>query len=70
MGYEQLASHRLIMIPILCSIPIIIHNFAPLLLKCFPRRNLGSALGTITAILLILNFIVFSPNTVFIYFKF
>lgn len=63
-------SHGVILVALLCAVPIVIHNWMPLALKLVPRRHLGLTLGLITAVLLVLNFTIYSPDSVFIYFKF
>jgi hypothetical protein len=42
----------------------------PWVLRHVPRRRLFPLLGALTGILLVLNFVIFSPAKAFIYFKF
>jgi alginate O-acetyltransferase complex protein AlgI len=63
-------SHRSLVLLLLASIPILVHNFAPIFLGTIKRRHLGGILGVITGFLLVINIIFYSPKTVFIYFKF
>jgi len=62
--------HRTIAVYLLCALPVLAHNYVPLLLKAVGRKRLGFVLGTSTGFLLLLNIIVFSPAAVFIYFRF
>jgi alginate O-acetyltransferase complex protein AlgI len=48
----------------------VIHQCTPFWIRRVPRSHLGGYLGTISAVLLLLNIIVHSPNKVFIYFRF
>ncbi|HKT17683.1 MAG TPA: MBOAT family O-acyltransferase [Stellaceae bacterium] len=48
----------------------VLHHLSPLCIATLPRRRLGLFLGVTTGILLMLDLMVYSPNKVFIYFKF
>ena len=52
------------------AVPVVAHNFVPVALKAAGRKRLGLILGASTGVMLLLNFIIQSPETVFIYFRF
>jgi hypothetical protein len=54
----------------LVALPAIAHQFAPTLLRRVPRRTLWPALGAITGVLALVNFIVPTSGTAFLYFRF
>ena len=55
---------------ILLGAAAIAHQLTPLWIGRLPRRQFGLWLGFITAILLVVDLLVFSPSKAFIYFKF
>ena len=55
---------------LLFAIPVVAHNFVPLALKAAGRKRLGLILGASTGVMLLLNLVIQSPETVFIYFRF
>jgi alginate O-acetyltransferase complex protein AlgI len=59
-----------LLIALIFSVPVIAHNLFPLLIPKLSRTNLAFVLGLSTAVMLLLNFIIVSPSTVFIYFRF
>ncbi|HUJ03778.1 MAG TPA: MBOAT family O-acyltransferase, partial [Rhizomicrobium sp.] len=56
--------------PLLIASGAVLHHVSPLCIARLPRRRLGLLLGAATGILLMLDLVVYSPNKVFIYFKF
>jgi hypothetical protein len=52
------------------ALPVVAHNFFPCLLPKMSRSMLMIVLGVLTGLLLVLNVIIFSPESVFIYFRF
>ena len=52
------------------ALPVVAHNFFPCLLPKMSRPTLMIVLCILTGLLLVLNIIVFSPESVFIYFRF
>jgi len=62
--------HRTFLMSLVCAIPVILHHCAPYLIRKLERRFLAVALGLSTSVMLVLNFIVFSPTKIFIYFRF
>lgn len=62
--------HRRFLLVLIWALPVVAHNWAPLLLRKIPRRRLGLVLGIGTGVVLVLNIIIYSPSAVFIYFTF
>lgn len=54
----------------LVALPIVIHHFAPWIMRAAGKRNLGYLMGITTAVLLVLSITVMAPSHTFIYFKF
>jgi alginate O-acetyltransferase complex protein AlgI len=54
----------------LVALPVFAHQFAPTLLRRVPRRKLWPALGVVTGALALVNFIVPTTGTAFLYFRF
>jgi len=52
------------------ALPVVAHNFFPCLLNKISRSALMVVLGALTGLLFVLNIIIFSPEAVFIYFRF
>ncbi len=59
-----------LMLGLLIASGAVLHQCTPFWIKRVPRPQLGAYLGTISAVLLVLNILVHSPNKVFIYFRF
>ena len=55
---------------LLYAVPVVVHNFFPLLIPAISRKRLGLVLGASTALMLLMNIIICSPRTAFIYFRF
>jgi alginate O-acetyltransferase complex protein AlgI len=62
--------HRVFFMSLVCAIPVIMHHGVPYLLRKLERRFLAIVLGLATGVMLTLNFVIFSPAKVFIYFRF
>ena len=60
----------LLVFALIYALPVIAHNLFPLLMRAAGRKRLGFLLGASTGGMLLLNFIIFSPSAVFIYFRF
>lgn len=69
-SHSQFVVNRTLFLCVLFAAPAVAHNFVPLLLKAAGRKRLGLILGVSTALMLVLNFMIYSPDTVFIYFRF
>ncbi len=64
------AVHSAMILPLLVGAGAVLHHLVPAGIAAIPRRNLGTWLGIATAVLLVLDLVVYSPNKTFIYFKF
>jgi alginate O-acetyltransferase complex protein AlgI len=62
--------HTALLAGLVFAVPVVAHNFVPLALKAAGRKRLGLILGASTGVMLLLNLVVQSPETVFIYFRF
>ncbi len=69
-GFASLAIHDYLFVPLLIALGAVLHQLTPLWITRVPRRHLGIYLGAATAVLLLVDIVVYSPNKVFIYFKF
>jgi alginate O-acetyltransferase complex protein AlgI len=63
-------AHDATLSALVCSLPVLMHHGAQLLLPHIPRRHVGLVLGLATGIMLAVILVTFSPSTVFIYFNF
>jgi hypothetical protein len=52
------------------AVPIVIHQFMPLLIPRIARKALPIYLGAMTGVLLICDITIVSPGRVFLYFSF
>lgn len=69
-GHHWYLVHLNIAFPLLASLPVLAHQFAPSFLRLVPRRHLGLSLGVLTGLVLLLNIVIVSPAKTFIYFRF
>lgn len=69
-GWAAFAVDSRMFLPMLIGAGAVLHHGAPLAIAALPRRYLGICFGAVTAVLLVLDVVVYSPNQVFIYFKF
>lgn len=68
--WAALAVHGRMIFPLLIASGAVLHQLTPFAIASVPRRHLGTWLGIATGVLLVLDVLVYSPNKVFIYFKF
>ncbi|HEV8016447.1 MAG TPA: MBOAT family O-acyltransferase [Stellaceae bacterium] len=62
--------HGAVLFPLLIAAGAVLHQMTPLALARLPRRYLATSLGLTTGALLVLDLLVYSPESVFIYFRF
>jgi hypothetical protein len=55
---------------LLFAAPLMAHQLSPLIIRRVGRRRLPYLLGAATAILVLLDIVVYAPSRVFIYFSF
>jgi alginate O-acetyltransferase complex protein AlgI len=70
MDFRPIAIHKDLLIGLIFATPALLHNLTPLWIRRVPKAHLGYILGCLTAILLLADIMVESPNKIFIYFRF
>ena len=69
-SHDSLAPHLKLVAVLVFALPVVAHNFFPCVLDKISRSTLIVVLGVLTGLLFVLNIIIFSPEAVFIYFRF